>query len=356
MRQPRIPKQIIWGVIGICVLPFLLNLVGVDFGSSRTPLGIQEISRLTPPEFMEALRAMGGSRVHTILEWSAFSAAIFTVVLAFIHFGLTRDVATPVIGVALFCAGIMDAFHTLAAARLIHAVADNRDLIPFTWALCRIFNALIMIVGVGIFLIKGLDTRKHGLGFVLGASSIFGIVAFGIIHLCATSERLPQTMFPESFVTRPYDVIPLVLFLFAGVIVYPRFYHRSPGLFSQALIISVIPEIATQAHMAFGSTALFDNHFNIAHFLKIMAYLVPFTGLVLSYMHTYQQEKEAVASHKKAKQNLQIRSTEELELVNHSLEEEVTQRRRMDGRRTAGKRGENSLHCEYCRRRHHHHR
>lgn len=218
MRQTRIPKQIIWGVIAICVLPFLLNLAGVDFSTSHTVLGIREISGLTPPEFMEALhRAMGGNRVHTILEWSAFSAAIFTVVLAFIHFGLTRDVTTPVIGVALFCSGIMDAFHALAAARLIHAVADNRDLIPFTWALCRIFNALIMIVGVGMFLIKRIDTRKHGLGFVLGASSVFGIVAFGIIHLCATSERLPQTTFPESFVTRPYDVIPLVLFLFAGV-------------------------------------------------------------------------------------------------------------------------------------------
>ena len=39
--------------------------------------------------------------------------------------------------------------------------------------------------------------------------------------------------------------------------------------------------------MAFGSTALFDNHFNIAHFLKIIAYLVPLTGLILDYVYTY---------------------------------------------------------------------
>ena len=38
--------------------------------------------------------------------------------------------------------------------------------------------------------------------------------------------------------------------------------------------------------MAFGSTALFDNHFNIAHFLKIIAYLVPLAGLVLDYVYT----------------------------------------------------------------------
>lgn len=43
--------------------------------------------------------------------------------------------------------------------------------------------------------------------------------------------------------------------------------------------------------MAFGSTALFDNHFNIAHSLKIVAYAVPLLGLLLDYIRTHQIEK-----------------------------------------------------------------
>ena len=93
-------------------------------------------------------------------------------------------------------------------------------------------------------------------------------------------------MFPGSLVTRPHDVIPLGLFLFAGIFIYPRFHRRSPNLFSHALILSVVPEVATQLHIAFGSTALYDNHFNIAHSLKILAYLEPFAGLVLDYVQT----------------------------------------------------------------------
>ena len=46
MRQTRIPKQIIWGVIGICVLPFLLNLAGVDFGTSKIAPSIGMLARL----------------------------------------------------------------------------------------------------------------------------------------------------------------------------------------------------------------------------------------------------------------------------------------------------------------------
>ena len=44
--------------------------------------------------------------------------------------------------------------------------------------------------------------------------------------------------------------------------------------------------------MAFGSETLFDSHFNIAHFLKIIAYVVPFLGLAMDYIHVYRKEKE----------------------------------------------------------------
>ncbi len=124
------------------------------------------------------------------------------------------------------------------------------------------------------------------------ASLVCGLLAFGIVSICAHSATLPTTIFPNSIVTRPWDVAPLLLFIFAGLVVFPRFYYKYPSLFSHALVISVIPEVATQMHMVFGSTKLFDNHFNIAHFLKIIAYLVPFLGLSLDYIRTYQEEAD----------------------------------------------------------------
>ncbi|MCA9099489.1 MAG: SpoIIE family protein phosphatase, partial [Planctomycetaceae bacterium] len=43
-------------------------------------------------------------------------------------------------------------------------------------------------------------------------------------------------------------------------------------------------------HAAFGSTQLFDNHFNISNYQKILAYLVPLVGLLLEYTRAYQAE------------------------------------------------------------------
>jgi len=110
---------------------------------------------------------------------------------------------------------------------------------------------------------------------------------------CAASTQLPQTMYPDSLITRPWDVGPLILFIFAGLYVFPKFYKQHPSIFAHSLIICVIAEIAVEMHMAFGSTALFDNHFNIAHFLKIIAHAVPLYGLFLDYIFTYK-EKEII--------------------------------------------------------------
>ena len=306
-QESYFSKKIIWSLVAICVLPFILNQFGIDFGSHSLPFD-PSLQPTGPGALTDAMhKSLSGSFTHTILEWSAFCTAIFIVIFSFVHFNIRKDVTTPIIGATLFFAGSMDAFHTLAADRLIEAVADNQNLIPFTWAICRLFNILIMISGVTILLInKKQDSSedKSGLKFIILTSLIFGGVAFGIIHYCATSAGLPQTIFKDSLITRPWDIGPLVLYIFAGLFVFPRLFKRDKNFITSALVISVIPHIATQGYMAFGSTALFDNNFNIAHFLKIVGYFVPFIGLSLEYLKTYRKEEITVLTLKSIQEEL----------------------------------------------------
>lgn len=293
MRDTTLPLQFVWSVVAICLLPFILIMSGVDFGTHAVCPVADEFVGLRQPARIDVMHhTLAGSFVHTILEWSAFCVAIFTVSLSFVHYKLRGDIATPIIGVAFFTAGCMDAFHTLAADRLIDSVAENRNLIPFTWAICRIFNVLITASGVGFFLLfRNRIKAGSGFGVVIGISLLFGCIAYAIIHICATSAGLPQTMFPDAVVTRPYDIAPLILFAAAGGALFMRFYRIKPSLFSCSIVISVIPHTATQAYMAFGSTELFDSYFNVAHFLKIVAYTVPLTGMIFDYILTFQTER-----------------------------------------------------------------
>ena len=296
----RLPNSWLVAIAAICALPTLLNLAGVSFASPAPGLDLSEAASFSSDELTDALhRALAGSFTHTILEWAAFFSALFIFILSVAHFRLAREVTTPIIGIALLCAGVVDAFHVLAADRLIYAVADNQEFIPFTWAISRVFNAVILVAGTILVMARGLaENGKQGSAaasqrFVLGAGFFFVLVAYGVIQLCARSPRLPTTIFPGSMVSRPYDVAPLVLFIIAGIFVFPRFYRQHPNLFSHALLVSVVPQIVTQLHMAFGSTALYDNHFNIAHGLKVVAYGIPLAGLVSDYVRTYRDVEMA---------------------------------------------------------------
>ncbi len=278
-------------VVGIaCVFPFLLNLLGVDFSSQKVPLP-EGIDTQAIDDYFYFLT---GSFTHTILEWTAVTIACCVALLALVHYKIVRDETTLVIGIALFAAGCMDAFHTLAADRLIEAVVDNRQLIPFTWAIARVFEAAILMFGVGFYLIIKKSEGKQGLKTAIFISVAIVATAYGIIHYCSTSAFLPKTLYPDSIVTRPWDVAPLVMFILAGLFLFPRYYREHPTLFGLSLMISLIPNIILEIHMAFGSSALFDNHFNIAHFLKIIAYFVPFVGMVMDYGFSHERQQQTL--------------------------------------------------------------
>jgi signal transduction histidine kinase len=319
LSKAQLPAALVWGVVLLCVLPFFVSLAGIDFSTQPLPFdALQAADRPWQAGLYTPYHVLKGSFTHALLEWSAFCTAIFTVCLAFVHFSLRRDATTLLIGIALFGAGIMDAFHTLAAARLLYAVTDSQDFMPLTWAVCRLFHAVIMMSGATLCLRTGTTTRQVRPGGVVLVSGAFGVLAYAIVYAIASAPQLPRTVFPDAIVTRPYDVVPLILLLCAGAFVYPRLYQHTPSIFSHALIVSTLPNVAAQFHMAFGSTTLFDSHFNIAHFLKIIAYLVPFSGLALDYMRTYRDETRAVEQLQAAQQRLVAYSVE-LEKANTDL-------------------------------------
>lgn len=278
----KIPWQMVAAGLALAVLPTLLNLVGVDFSAEPTGAPVQGGEA--------AFRHMRGAFIHTILEWSAVSAAFFTAALALVHYGIDRDFTTPIIGIALLAAGGADAVHTLAADRLISATADNAHFIPFTWAISRSFNAVIMTGGALIALRHQRGRNDPSMVHVLTLGFLFIILAFVLISALATHVVVPTTVFPDALIKRPFDIPPLVIFAVAGLYLFPKLYARSGSLFVASLIVVAILDVVTQIHMAFFSRTLFDNSFNVAHFLKTAAYIVPFAGLSVDYIQTYRRE------------------------------------------------------------------
>ncbi len=314
------PFAIVLIVIAISTLPVILNLFGANFSSELHSFNIGNLASKNIQKHDlddEMFFALRGGLQHALLEWSSVIIALMTVLLSFIHYHNNRELTVPIIGIALVSSGFMDMFHTLAAMRLIEGVAENTDLIPFTWALSRGFHSIILVVGVSIILfLPKQRTSLSGLRIVGVVSLSFIGIAYALVYMSATSSILPQTQFPDSLITRPYDAVPLFILILSAPLFW-RLHKRKPTLFTAALLLALVPDIALEIHMAFGSSALFDNHFNIAHFLKIIAYIVPFVGLMLDYIYAYtllaqeaeekQQAQEALLKSKKMAESTSVR-------------------------------------------------
>ncbi len=281
--NPR--AQACYAIALACALPFILNLLGVDFSSISIPLSADKLVDGSI-KADDLFYATAGALHHALLEWSAVGIATIAAIVSLLHYVRHRNVTVPIIGMALLCAGGVDIFHTLAATRIIQASAPNTDFIPFTWAFSRIFNATIMIMGITISLwISRQSLRRdtnhlHGIPTLGVVVLVFMTLAYVSVHWAAGSESLPQTMYPNALISRPYDVLPLALFTIGGALAW-SWYQTDRALLKYALLLSILPEITTQLHMAFGSQALFDNHFNIAHSLKILAYACILAGFLL---------------------------------------------------------------------------
>jgi len=297
-RKVDIPAQLFYKsaviLIGFCcVVPSLLNLLGFSFSLENLFIQPDQLVGLTPTQTSELLHtALHGSFLHTVLEWTAVMIAIVSAILAFSQFLIKGDIVTPTVGIALLCSAIIDALHILASDHLISSNTPIIYFIPFTWAVCRIFNALVMIGGVSYFIFVNAEKIKpeNRVRRLVEFAFILGFISVALMLFITNSSSLPSTIFPDQIVTRPYDLIALALYGLLGTVFYPWLFRKYPNSFTQTLFLSAIPAVMAQVHMTFGSGALFDNHFFIGHFFKVVAYLVPFGGLVFEFVRTFKHE------------------------------------------------------------------
>lgn len=276
----RIPPTAILWLCAVCFVPALLLVTGANFDARLPETGSESV--------VEMYHSMAGAFMHTILEWSSVVVAMVIMGFSFVHYRIHKNIVLPIIGMAIGAAGAMDAFHTLVAARLINGAADQTNFVPFTWAVARTFHP-IAIVASAIVVLRLKSIPKSGAMHLNFIALVFCIAGYAVIRVTASIDQLPNTMNADGIFARPFDIPPIILYGLAGLFVYPRLIKKYPSMFSRALMVSLIPEISTELYMLFGSRALFDGAFNVAHLLKTVSYLVPLGGLMIDYRDTHRR-------------------------------------------------------------------
>jgi signal transduction histidine kinase len=283
----------------ICILPILLNVLGMDFGFVYQQFDPYRVTKFVEIEKMDDFREfIRGRYVHTIFVSSAIAIAFLTAILAFVDFSIKKELSTPVVGIALFCSGLFDAFHILVSTNIVYAPSHQFYITSLTWFYCRLFHASILLLCVGVFLFQSRrfqdEAKRNAQRFIFYMGSIFILLTLVTIGVLFMDTDIPSMAYPYRNAARSYDFFPLALYLMLAFWILPKFVKKYPSVFSKTLLLSMIPAIATQLYMTFGSIELFDNSFNISHFMAAFTFFIPFVGVSLNYVETSKNEKKVI--------------------------------------------------------------
>lgn len=294
----RLPRQFVWLTLFACLLPVLLTLLGVNFGVTSLYPVFEQVSELVYESQQTIIhRFLRGNFIHVILEVISIITALLTAILCFVEYGMKKDISTPIIGVALFCAGMLDVFHVLASARIVSVGSDwSGNIDSFSWLISRCYHALILMIGTGIFLISSQlrtqqETERKANTYILYISLIFVLLSALTINIIFRIEGVSELYSANNYVTNILNNIPLFLYLVSGAFIIPGFIRKYPSIFSQMLLLSLAPAFFAQLCMVYGSDISFDNYFNIAHYEKFVTYLIPFLGISLNYQQMHRNER-----------------------------------------------------------------
>lgn len=232
-----------------------------------------------------------GAMAYSMLEWTVVLLAMATAALAYAHYHVRREPIALIIGVATFWAGAITAFHLLAFHGFSMQVENPSAFIKFNWTLGQGFTALLLVGASALVLWRQNQRPQFESTHLIAVVAMCSAVAYAVIFVTARAPELPSVVWGNGLISKPMDLVPLVVFAVAAVVVLPALHRMCDTIFSLALWVSVVPLMASQLYMALFSEALFDAGFTSAQLTKGLAFAIIFGGLAWDYARTCRSER-----------------------------------------------------------------
>ncbi|RUR10851.1 MASE3 domain-containing protein [Legionella sp. km772] len=281
ITMKRMPQFLILIILLLLGLPYIGLNFGFDFSIHSSQLSGQSMHN-----YLLEAQVRGYFR-QTLLQWSGFSLAAVTVLLAFTRYKLSGDKIALIIGLSILFSGFIEAIHTLFIDGLSLNFKQKNNCDALIWTFSNSVSGLILLVGLSILL----KTRKKSYlrfsSFSL-ITCLLLLLAAGTIYSITNASFIPKMWFEQEHISRPYEGISLVIYLFILMFVYPKIYRKYPSILSHCIFYIGITQIITALYLILLSHVPYDSAYNIAYFLKVVNYFIPCVCLIINYVVSYR--------------------------------------------------------------------
>lgn len=277
----RIPQFLVLIIVLLLGLPYIGLYLGFDFSTIASKLSHEH--ELTSSIIELQIR---GYFRQTLLQWSGFSVAAVTVLLAFTQYRLSNDKIALIIGLSVLFSGSIEALHTVIIDGLSLQHQEKNNLDALVWTFSNSISGILMIIGLIILLRSNNKETLRFTTFIL-LTCFLVLSAITIIYYATTVIELPGMWFNDAILSRPYELISIGIYLFLILLIYPRAYEAYPTILVDSIFYMSVTQIVTSIYLMLLSNTPYDSAYNIAYVLKLVAYFIPCTCLVINYVFSY---------------------------------------------------------------------
>ena len=230
--------------------------------------------------------------VQILLQWSAFSLAAITTLLAFTQYRLTHDKIALIIGLTILFSGTVEALHTVVIDGLSPYIAGKENIDAIIWTFTNSVSGLIFVIGLPL-LLKYENKQLVRLTTLSLLNFLLILIALTCVYYAAFILNNTIMWFENTWIPRPYELIYLCIYLVVIFFIYPRTYRKYPNILTNCILYMCVTQIVIAIYLMFLSSSPYDSAYDIAYFLKIVVYFIPFSCLIINYVFSYNKILES---------------------------------------------------------------
>jgi diguanylate cyclase (GGDEF)-like protein len=214
---------------------------------------------------------------------------------ALVRFRGTHDRTALILAFGFVLSGMIETVGYFNFNGALHAWAPAAlAQIPLGWMVSRTLLAVLLLAALAVE--RFMPTARQPSKEIAGALLVVALAAYATsaAFLAAPAAPIPQAL---QIISRPWDLLPAVLFLFAAFAFRRRFRKEKNGgsLYDYSLFIVASLNVACHIAAAF-SRHLLDGPFFLAELSKTAGYVVMLCGALLDQARLFDQVRVLAVS------------------------------------------------------------
>ncbi len=243
--------------------------------------------------YLRASNFSGTSQAYLYLEVGGTLISFCYAANALVRFRGTHDRTALILAFGFVLSGMIETvgyFSLNGSLRGAVALAH----IPLGWMVSRTLLAVLLLAALAVE--RFIPTARQPSKEIAGVLLVVALAAYGTsaAFLAAPAAPIPQAL---QIVSRPWDLLPAGLFMFAAIAFRRRFRKEKTGgsLYDYSLFIVASLNVACHVAASF-SRHLLDGPFFLAELSKTASYVVMLCGALLDQARLFDQVRTLAVS------------------------------------------------------------